>query len=218
MSRGSWSGIESIKPSMRGNYLRGRRRGAESRPAHKRTARAETRAGTEFPTSGYEPAEQILNEILRSAMEVTGAVQGFILVSREGSVLEVAGSRNLRPSEVVDVVLARAAAPVHSALREGRMAAADDKGRALPIFDGYFETNTPAVLCVPLDLGLRQSGALCILRHPGARKLSELDLEIVQALAEQAALAIGAACHQTALTRLEASLSAFSPPLMPSHA
>lgn len=214
MNRGTWLGTDKLFQSPSSGYTRGRRRASDTRKSKKPVLRPDTQGGAQFLTSGYEPAEQILADIMRSAMEVTGAAQGFILVSREGSVLEVAGTRNLRPSEVVDVVLARAASPLHTALREGRPAAADDQGRALPIFDGFFEQNTPAVLCVPLDLGLRQTGALCILRHPGARKLSELDLEIVQALAEQAALAIGAACHQTALTRLEASLSG----LVPAHA
>jgi GAF domain-containing protein len=216
MSRGVL-GLESTKLLPRSGYMRGRRRHAEAISdlrIETRPARAEAAGRTDHAVGGYEPAEQILSDILRSAMEVTGAAQGFILVSRESSVLEVAGARNVRPSEVVDVVLARAASPVHSALREGRPAAADERGRPLPIFDGYFEANSPAVLCVPLDLGLRQSGALCLLRNPNARKLSELDLEIVQALSEQAALAIGAACNHTALARLEASLSA----LVPAHA
>jgi GAF domain-containing protein len=204
-SRGIY-GIESLSYLPRQTYTRGRRRQTPVRN-EARTAKTDYATSPEGLTGGYEPAEQILTDILRSAMEVTGAAQGFMLVSRENSLLEVAAARNVRPAEVVDVVLARAAGPVHSALREARPAAADERGRPLPIFDGYFEANSPAVLCVPLDLGLRQSGALCLLRSSCARKLSELDLEIVQALSEQAALAIGAACNQTALTRLEASLS-----------
>lgn len=211
MSRGIWLGGDKLHQAPGNGYARGRRRAAEARASKKSAPRAEGLGFSHFFTSGYEPAEQILADILRSALDVTGAHQGFILVSREGSILEVAGARNLRPSEVVDVVLSRAAAPLHSALREGQAAAADEQGRALPIFDGFFENNNPSVLCVPLELGLRQTGALCLLRQPGARKVSELDLEIVQALAEQAGLAISAACHQTALTRLEASLSALDP-------
>lgn len=213
MNRGIWLGTDALHAAPGSGYARGRRRTAEARLAKKPLLRAEGFTPSQFSTSGYEPAEQILADILRSALEVTGASQGFILVSREGSVLEVAGARNLRPSEVVDVVLARAALPLHTALRDGRPAAADDHGRALPVFDGFFENNNPATLCVPLDLGLRQTGALCLLRQSGARKVSELDLEIVQALAEQAALAIGAASHQTALTELEASLCGLAPAL-----
>ena len=88
----------------------------------------------------------------------------------------------------------------------------DRVGRAvvddhLPMNDGGAEERAPAVLCVPLDLGPQLSGVLCLLRREQPRRLSDLDLEIVQALAEQAALAIGAASHSSALSRLRASLS-----------
>lgn len=212
MNRGTWLGKETLQqlPGS-GGYARLRRRPVETRPAKKAWPRPEQTAP--FFTSGYEPAEQILADILSSAVDVTGSVQGFILVSREGSVLEVAGTRNLRPSEVIDIVLARAAAPLHAALRENRPAAADEQGHLLSLFEkpAGAAAALAAVLCVPLDLGLRQTGALCLMRQACARRVSELDLEIVQALAEQAALAIGAACHQTALTRLEASLSSLAP-------
>ena len=210
MNRVSRLGSEKLHHASRA-FSRTRRRPAEMRAANTIDVRPGAPAARDFFTGGYEPVEQILSDILRSAMDVTCAEQGFMLVSREGSVLEVAGARNIRPAEVMDVVLSRAATPVHTALREGRLAAADDSGRSLPIYDGFFETNAPAVLCVPLDLGMRQSGVLCLTRRPAARKLSELDLEIVQALAEQAALAIGAACNQSALTRLEASLCELTP-------
>lgn len=209
MKGGSWFSLEDSPHLARKAYVRGRRRNPEHRSTPRNPVVTLTRRETtEIFTGGYEPAEQILADILRSALDVTGAAQGFIIVSREGAVLEVASHCNIRPEEIMDASLRLAALPLHGALRENRPSAADSQGRALPIFDGYFETNDPAVLCLPLDLGLRQRGALCVLRQVGARKLSELDLEIVQALAEQAALAIGAACNHTALTRLEASLSA----------
>lgn len=157
------------------------------------------------------PVSQLLDDILRSACEVAGADQAFFLVTRDEAALEAVATYRMRPGEVMDVVLCRAAHPVHLALRERRLAAADADGRALPVYDGNFELNAPAVLCVPLDLGLKQSGALCMMRKRGARRLSELDLEIVQALSGQAELAIGAERCRSALSRLEASLKVLSP-------
>lgn len=212
MNRLTRLGSEALYPATRA-FTRSRRRNPETR-ASLRAAAVDSFSSRDQLTGSYEPVEQILSEILRSAMDVAVADQGFILVSREGSVLEVASSRNIRPAEVMDVVLARAASPIHSALREGRLSAIDSRGHTMPVFDGYFEANAPAILCLPMDLGLRQSGTLCLVRKPsGARKLSELDIEIVQALAEQAALAVGAACNQSALSRLEASLSDLMPAL-----
>lgn len=163
--------------------------------------------------SGFEPAQQILRSILCSASDLVGADQCFFLVSRNDAVLEVASARNIRPADIMQVVLGRGAPVIGQCLRERRLACGDANGRPMPLLDGVFEANSPALLCLPLDLGLSQAGVLCLLRRRRARRVSELDLEILQALTEQAALAIGAASHQTALTRLEASLSALTPSL-----
>lgn len=163
--------------------------------------------------AGYEPAQEILRSILRSAADLAGADQCFFLVARDDTVLEVAGARNIRPRDIIQVVLGRGAGATGLCLRERRLACADEQGRPMPLLDGVFEANAPAILCLPLDLGLAQAGVLCLLRKRRARRVSELDLEILQALGEQASLAIGAASHQSALTRLEASLSALSPGL-----
>lgn len=189
-------------------FVHARRRGSASRPRPERLLPETLQPRFESHTSGYETVEQILKDILRSAAQVLGAEQGFFLVSRSEAVLELAQAQNIRPAEVIDTVLSKAALPVHASLREKKLAGADFNGDMLPIHDGLFENNSPAILCVPLDLGLRQSGVLCLLRRHQLRKLTGLDLEIVQALAEQAALAIGAASHSSALSRLEASLSA----------
>lgn len=162
-------------------------------------------------STSCESVGQILRDLLRSAAEVLDAKQAFFLIARDEHTLEAAATRNIRPAEVMDLILSQAAHPVHVALFDHQLAAADGDGHALPIYDGYFETNTPATLCVPMDLGLRQTGALCVVRHKGARRLSDLDLEIAQALTEQAAVVIAAARHQSALSHLEASLSDLAP-------
>lgn len=197
----AYSGLPRPLPAVR-PYLP-RRRSQKPRPIQVRTSISDA--------PSYEPVSQLLAEILRSACDVAGAEQAFFLVTRDETALEAVATYRIRPGEVMDVVLCRAAHPVHLALREHRMAAADADGRALPVYDGNFELNAPAVLCVPLDLGLRQTGALCLMRKTGARNLSELDLEIVQALSGQAELAIGAARCRSALSRLEASLRVLSP-------
>lgn len=162
-------------------------------------------------STAYEPVQQILRDILRSASGVLGAAQAFILVSRGGSVLEVAGAHEIHPGEVMSAVLAQASLPIHTALREKILTGGDLQGCVLPLLEGALEQRAPAVLCVPLDLGPRLSGVLCLLRQQQPQKLSDLDLEIVQALAEQAALAIGAASHSSALSRLQASLDTLAP-------
>lgn len=162
-------------------------------------------------TTAYEPVQPLLKEILRSTADVLSAHQAFIIVARGEALIEVACTHNIRPSEVVDAVTTGARGPVQTALKEKILTAGDIQGAAMPLLDGFFENNSPAILCVPLDLGSRLAGVLCLLRRHPPRRLSDLDLEIVQALAEQAALAIGAATHSSALSRLKASLSRPSP-------
>lgn len=184
-------------------------------PPRRRSGKAAVPAGLPTPClgQGYETVGQILSDILGSALDVTGSDRAFILVAREATMLEVVAARGIRPREVIDIVLAQAAPALKVALSERKLASLDHRGRTRPALDGFFEINDAAVLGLPLDLGLRSAGVLCLLRRRGARRVSDLDLEIVQALAEQAALAIGAASHQTALTELEASLCGLAPAL-----
>lgn len=161
--------------------------------------------------TGYEAVRHTLGEILRSASGVVGAAQAFLLVARGDTVLEVAATHDIPPSEVINAVLLQASLPIHTAMREHIIAAGDLQGCVLPLLENALDRCAPAVLCVPLDLGPRQSGVLCLLRTQQPHRLSDLDLEIVQALAEQASLAIGAARHSSALSRLQASLSRLAP-------
>ena len=158
----------------------------------------------------YDELSPMLRRLLRSACEVMGASQGFFLVARSSQVYDIACAHNMRPADVINAALCGAAQPLAAALSEKLLAAGDLAGCSMPLEDGFFEANSPAVLCVPLDLGL-ENGALCLLRKKAPRRVSDLDLEIIQALAEQAALALTAASQSRALTRLQASLTSLSP-------
>ena len=72
------------------------------------------------------------------------------------------------------------------------------------------ENRAPAVVALPLELGRNEHGALCMIRNGAPRHLSDLDLEILGALADQAALALRASNQQSALSRLAASLDALT--------
>ncbi len=153
-----------------------------------------------------EPAQQVLRNTLRSACEVIGADAGFTLQTREDAVLEVACAHVLAPQQLLDAVLGRAAAALHKAMVGGELGLADRHGAALA------DRELPAaVVALPLDLGSRQHGVLCLLRSGEARCLSDLDLEILDALADQTALALRASNQQSALSKLAASLNALTP-------
>lgn len=163
-------------------------------------------ATSEF--GGCTGAARMLDDTLASACQVLGAAQGFFLVCHDQGVMEVASARALRPSEVIDAVLDVAAASVRLSLRQSCVSATDVEGRTRPLPDQTLECAAPAVLCVPLSLGLGRTGLLCALRSQPERPLTRLDIDIVQALCEQASLTLGMAYAGMALAKLEASLAA----------
>lgn len=161
--------------------------------------------------NGYESVQQTLQDIQRSVAALVGASQAFILTCREDSALEIASTHNIRVTQAMDLALSQATLPLHAALRGKMLVTGDLNGYAPATLPGNHSSLIPAALCVPLDLGPRMKGALCLLRRGQPQHMSDLDLEIVQALAEQAALAICAASHSNALSRLQDSLSTLAP-------
>jgi GAF domain-containing protein len=156
-----------------------------------------------IPSPQFQPVSQILADILHSAAVVLGADQAFVFVDRGERAMETAAILNLRSARLADLALRQAAACIRTALQQRRLSATNDCGTELDGEENFLQAST---LCVPLDIGRHQSGVMCVIRRRGARALTRLDLEIVHALAEQAALAVGAARHQCALSRLEACL------------
>src|SRR3546814_1513075 len=107
-----------------------------------------------------------------------------------------------------DARLGIAARALHRTLLESSRGLAGPRGELLV---EPAHAAAPAVISLPLELGPNRCGAFCLLRKDQERGLSELDFEILDALAGQAALALAASCQRTALNRLEASLSAIGP-------
>lgn len=168
---------------------------------------------TPAPDAQFQgPASKIMRDILRSAADVLDADQAFILISRDHEPAETAAVLDLRPSKPLNLALRRAARLIQGSLDRQCVTAIDSRGHELLLCNGEFAGDlSPSVLCLPLEPSTHLSGVMCMIRRRGARRLTALDLEIVYALAEQAALAVGAASHQRALHRLEASLSLLLP-------
>lgn len=160
------------------------------------------------PATADDDALQVLHNTLRSACSVIGAHGGFIVQLRDDTVLEIACAHALPGQDVLDAVLGVAARALHRTLLESNLGLACPRGELL-IEPAH--RSAPAVVSLPLELGPNRQGAFCLLRRNPERGLSELDFEILEALASQAELALAAACQRTALSRLEASLSANGP-------
>ncbi len=157
-----------------------------------------------------EAAAQALRGILHTATELLGARRGFLLTCNDAGVLEVACTREIRPTEVMDLVLTQAALVVRTVLRECQPVAADELGRAFRVEGGARDSRQAAIFCMPLDLGHHRSGLFCALRDGDPAVIGALDLEILHGLCDQASLVIGASSACTALAQLEASLKGTS--------
>ncbi|WP_299696846.1 GAF domain-containing protein [Hydrocarboniphaga sp.] len=160
--------------------------------------------------AGTEGAAQALRGILHTATELLGATRGFLLICNDAGVMEVACVREMRPVDVMDLVLTQASLVVRTVLRERQPVAADELGRAFQFEANAADSRRAAIFCMPLDLGDRRSGLFCALRGTDAAVIGGLDLEILHGLCDQASLVIGATSACTALAQLEACIKAGS--------
>ena len=138
---------------------------------------------------------ELLSRVVASMLALTSAERGFLLLAGEDGELEVAARSglswdDLRAAEfggsvgAVERVLASGQAVVSTDVR----ADAELAARASIVTGGI-----RALLCVPLQALDRQLGVMYAdSRRPGAA-FTELDLEILEALAAQAGLAIAVA-------------------------
>lgn len=154
--------------------------------------------------------DRLLGDILSSSCDVVGAQRSFLLVSRDERSVEVCASHRIHPSEIVQIAFTRAASALRKTFAEARVTLMDRDGKDLPI-PTERQHCCPTLICIPIESALQVSGALCLERRSHAKALTDLDLEILQALAAQAGNALAAVRTHDALSRLSASLDATPP-------
>jgi pSer/pThr/pTyr-binding forkhead associated (FHA) protein len=150
----------------------------------------------------------VVRGLLDSMVALSGAERGFILIARADGELEVAAASGLGAGELRATEFSGSIGAVERALATGRAVAAADV-RADPALGGresIVEGGIRALVCVPLTAADRCLGALYAdSRRPGSA-FTELDVDILEALAAQAAVAIGAAHLDAEVRRLLADL------------
>lgn len=154
--------------------------------------------------------DRLLGDILCSSCDVVGAQRSFLLVSRDERSVEVCASHRIHPSEIVQIAFTRAAPALRKTFSEARVTLMDQHGKDLPV-PNERQHCCPTLICIPIESALQVSGALCLERRSHAKALTDLDLEILQALAAQAGNALAAVRTHDALSRLSASLDATPP-------
>ncbi|HYO11871.1 MAG TPA: GAF domain-containing protein [Thermoanaerobaculia bacterium] len=157
---------------------------------------------------GLDPGrglQELLDHVVTSTLELTNAERGFLLLASPEGGFEVAARSGLSWEDLEADEFGGSLGAVRRALATGASVVSTDTradaelgGRASVVATGI-----RALLCVPVRALDRVIGALYAdSRRPGAA-FTELDLEILEALAAQAGLAI-------AVARLHEELAALS--------
>jgi pSer/pThr/pTyr-binding forkhead associated (FHA) protein len=136
--------------------------------------------------------QELLARAVASMLTLTNAERGFLLLAREDGELEVAARSGISWDDLRSAEFGGSAGAVERALASGQAVVSSDArmdaelgGRASVVAGGI-----RALLCVPVQALDRRIGVMYAdSRKPGAA-FTELDLEILEALAAQAGLAI----------------------------
>jgi pSer/pThr/pTyr-binding forkhead associated (FHA) protein len=139
--------------------------------------------------------KELLARAVASMLTLTNAERGFLLLAREDGELEVAARSGISWDDLRSAEFGGSAGAVERTLASGQAVVSTDArmdaelgGRASIVTGGI-----RALLCVPVQALDRRIGVMYAdSRKPGA-VFTELDLEILEALAAQAGLAIAVA-------------------------
>lgn len=152
--------------------------------------------------------EGLLERVLHSFLTLSGAERGFILLARRDGDLEVVSAARLAVDELTEREFSGSIGAISQVLQSGRpVATADAQAEtALQARPSVVAGGIRALLCVPLTVLERLLGVIYAdSRQPGT-VFTELDVEILGALASHAALAIALARLDHELRDLVGSL------------
>lgn len=143
--------------------------------------------------------DRLLAQLLDSVLRLSGAERAFVVLARSGSgergELEVAATAGVAAEELGRSEFAGSVGAVEQALASGRPVVTTDArdDALLGSRPSVALGGIRAVVCVPLEVRGRGAGAIYAdSRTPGSA-FTRLDVEILQALTSQAALALAVA-------------------------
>lgn len=137
----------------------------------------------------------LIPQLLEMALQLSGLERGFVLYADAGEPLRVRARRALKPADFAGDRFAGSASAVERALAGGRSVVCCDTVDSpwLAVRPSVRLGGIRAIVCVPLVMQDGASGVIYVdSRQPGP-PVTELDLELVESIAAQAATAIEAA-------------------------
>jgi len=136
--------------------------------------------------------EKLLERVLESMIQLSVTERGAVLLRREDGAMDVVARRNLGEDDLRERSFAGSVGAIERASLSGRTVAVSDaladpflQGRASVIAGGI-----RALVCVPLTAVDRPVGLVYADSRQAGTTFSDLDVEILEALASHAALAI----------------------------
>lgn len=153
------------------------------------------------PSTGLEP---LLTSVLRSVLSMSGTQRGFIMLADAAGDLEIAACEGLSAEDVLEHEFTGSVGALRAALAGGHLVVTGDAltHSLLEKRPSIAQGEIRALVCIPLKVGNDIIGAIYAdSREPG-KVFNELDADILGALGEHAALAIGAARVHKKLSRL----------------
>ncbi len=150
------------------------------------------------PSLGHE---RLVRRLLDSVLELCGAERGFVMVTSGDGGLEIHTASGLEAEDLEDPVFSGSVGAIDRALAEGAVVVTSDAQleAGLEGRPSVIANRIRALVCVPLMAVDRPIGVIYADSRKAGAAFDELDVEILEALASHAALAI-------AVTRLDSEL------------
>lgn len=160
-------------------------------------------------TASLDPAlgsTALLRRVLDSVLHLCSMQRGFILLIRDRSRLDVACAHGLAEADPAE--FEGSVSAVGLALRSGEVVVISDTGKYPPLAGkpSIVSGGIRAIACVPLRIGQALQGAIYTDSLRAGMVFTDLDVEILQNLGEQAALALGATNLRDELINLRNAL------------
>jgi hypothetical protein len=176
--------------------------------ALRREERHKTSASLQRELTPSLGLERLLDRVLGSVLELSEAERGVVLLRRGDGAMDIAARRNLADPELKDSGFSGSVGAIERALSTARSVAVSDalldpelRGRESVIGGGI-----RSLVCIPLVAVDRLIGVIYADSTEPGTSFGELDVEILEALAAHAALAIALARADRELKGLAARL------------
>jgi hypothetical protein len=180
----------------------------ERAEAQRREERHKTSASLQHELTPSLGLERLLDRVLGSILELSEAERGVVLLRRKDGAMEIAARRNLGDPELKASGFSGSVGAIERALSTARPVAVSDalldpelRGRESVIGGGI-----RSLVCIPLVTADRLIGVIYADSGEPGTSFGELDVEILEALAAHAALAIALARADRELKGLAARL------------